>query len=251
MDVGPIQVLVFGFDSTDKMRGQIMQELTRLRTRGLVRVIDVLLAKKEPSGEIRALEVGGLTAAEKAQFGRVVQGLLGSAALTANASAPATGIEMLDASLQSVGLSAGDIARAANALPPGKAIGILMFEHTWAIPLRDAIRSVGGIPLTQGFVTHEALALVGREVQAAAEARQALELTEAIQAVAVLEAMAAIEQAERIKSAVAADVLRTLIAAKMIEEAAVQEAIEVLRTARLIEDQSLLEAAQKVSQSRA
>ncbi len=157
---------------------------------------------------------------------------------------------MLDASLQSVGLSAADIVRAANALPPGKAIGILMFEHTWAIPLRDAIRSVGGIPLTQGFVTHEALALVGREVQAAAEARQALELTQAIQAVAVLEAMAAVEQAERIKSAVAADVLRTLVAAKMIEDAAVQEAIDVLLAARLIENQALLEASTKVAQAK-
>jgi uncharacterized membrane protein len=250
MDVGPIQVIVFGFDTTDKMRGQILQELTRLRTRGLIRVIDILLAKKEPSGEIRAMEMEGLTAAEKRDFGRVVQGLLTAGGSTSSAVQPASGVEMLDASLQSVGLSAADIVRAANALPPGKAIGILMFEHTWAIPLRDAIRSVGGIPLTQGFVTHEALALIGREVQAAAEARQALELTEAIQAVAVLEAMAAIQEADRIKSAIAADVLRTLVAAKMIEDAAVQEAIDVLLAARLIEDQALLEASQKVSQAR-
>jgi len=251
MDVGPIQVIVFGFDTTDKMRGQILQELTRLRTRGLIRVIDILLAKKELSGEIRALETEGLTAAEKAQFGQVVQRLITAGGSPSSAGQPASGVEMLDASLQSVGLSAAEIARAANALPPGKAIGILMFEHTWAVPLRDAIRSAGGIPLTQGFVTHEALALVGREVQAAAEARQALELTQAIQAVAVLEAMAAVEQAERIKSAVAADVLRTLVAAKLIEEAAVQEAIDVLLTARLIEDQALLEASQKVSRAKA
>jgi len=251
MDVGPIQVIVFGFDTTDKMRGQILQELTRLRTRGLIRVIDILLAKKEPSGEIRALEMEGLTPAEKRGFGRVVQGLLTAGGSASNTIQPASGVEMLDASLQSVGLSAADIVRAANALPPGKALGILMFEHTWAIPLRDAIRSVGGIPLTQGFVTHEALALIGREVQAAAEARQALELTQAIQAVAILEAMAAVQQAERIKSAVAADVLRTLVAAKMIEEAAVQEAIDVLLAARLIEDQALLEASKKVSQARA
>jgi uncharacterized membrane protein len=250
MDVGPIQVIVFGFDTTDKMRGQIMQELTRLRTRGLIRVIDILLAKKEPTGEIRAMEIEGLTAAEKRDFGRVVQGLLTAGGSASSAVQPTSGVEMLDASLQAVGLSAADIVRAANALPPGKAIGILMFEHTWAIPLRDAIRSVGGIPLTQGFVTHEALAMVGREVQAAAEAAQALELTQAIQAVAVLEAMAAVEQAERIKSAVAADVLRTLVAAKMIEEAAVQEAIDVLLAARLIEDQALLEASQKVTQTK-
>ncbi len=250
MDVGPIQVIVFGFDTTDKMRGQIIQELARLRTRGLIRVIDILLAKKEPSGEIRALEMEGLTSAEKGEFGRVVQGLLTAGGSAPGAAKPASGVEMLDASLQSVGLSATDIARAANALPPGKAIGILMFEHTWAVPLRDAIRSAGGIPLTQGFVTHEALALVGREVQAAAEARQAIELTEAIQAVAVLEVMAAIEQAERLKSAVAADVLRTLVAARMIEEAAVQQAIGVLVEARLIEDQALREASQKVAQSK-
>jgi hypothetical protein len=38
MSVGPIQVFIFGFDSTDKLKGEALNELFRLRTRGLVRI---------------------------------------------------------------------------------------------------------------------------------------------------------------------------------------------------------------------
>ena len=64
---------------------------------------------------------------------------------------------------------------------PGKAFGVLMFEHTWAIPLRDAIRRAGGVPLAQGFLTPEALVMVGEELQAIAEAERTIEVAQIVQ----------------------------------------------------------------------
>ncbi len=52
-----------------------------------------------------------------------------------------------------------------------------MFEHTWAIPLRDAIRRAGGVPLAQGFLTPEALIMVGEELRAIAEAERTIEVS--------------------------------------------------------------------------
>ena len=58
-------------------------------------------------------------------------------------------------------------------LHPGKAFGVLMFEHTWAIPLRDAIRRAGGSPSPRGF-SLQTLVMVGRELRAIAEAERPL-----------------------------------------------------------------------------
>jgi hypothetical protein len=40
-----------------------------------------------------------------------------------------------------------------------------MFEHTWAIPLREAIRRAGGVPRAQGFLTRDVLMMVGKELE--------------------------------------------------------------------------------------
>ena len=44
MTIGPIQVIAFSFDRTDQFRGEVLDELGRLRGRGLIRLIDLLLA---------------------------------------------------------------------------------------------------------------------------------------------------------------------------------------------------------------
>ena len=54
MTVGPIQVIVFGFDRTDQFRGEVLEELASLRGRGLLRLIDLLVAVKESDGESSA-----------------------------------------------------------------------------------------------------------------------------------------------------------------------------------------------------
>ena len=89
-----------------------------------------------------------------------------------------------------------------------------MFEHTWAIPLAAAIRRAGGVPLAQGFVTPEALVMVGEELNAIAEAETAIEVSEIVKSAAILDTLATLEEAEAIKTAIAADVLRTLAVAE-------------------------------------
>ncbi|MCJ7512917.1 MAG: hypothetical protein MUO23_08100 [Anaerolineales bacterium] len=248
MSIGPIQVFVFGFDSTDKLKGEALQELFRLRTRGIVRIIDIMFAKKEADGQIRALEMEGLTPSEKAELGSVVRGLIGKGATSPTGAQAVAKADLLDASLQSVGLSIADFTRALEALPVGKAIAVLILEHTWAGPFRDALRKAGGVPLTQGYLTAEALQLVGREIQAVTEAEQSIELAEAIKGVAVLDILATMEAADRMKTAIAADVLRTLVVAQMIEEEAVDEAIDTLVAAGYIEEQARLQASQRAAE---
>jgi hypothetical protein len=123
-----------------------------------------------------------------------------------------------------------------------------MFEHTWAIPLRDAIRRAGGVPLVQGFITQEALVMVGKELRAIAEAERTIEVAEIVQSAAILNTLATLQEAEAIKTAIAADVVRTLALAELIEEAAVTEAIETLAEAGLLEAKYLDEAVKAEAQ---
>jgi len=124
---------------------------------------------------------------------------------------------------------------------------VLLFEHTWAIPFRDAIRRAGGRGLAQGFITPEGLMAVGTEIEAIAEAELAIEVSEAVRGAAMLDALVAIEEGEQIKAAVAADVVRTLVVADLIEEAAVEQALEALVAADMIERKALESAEMKVA----
>jgi uncharacterized membrane protein len=249
MTVGPVQIIIFGFDRIDQFHGQIVEELGKLRGRGLIRLIDIFLAVKDASGEVKAKEMTGLTEEETVEFGNVVGKLLGlSDVNTADASAEA--IERtLAAASHSIGLDYQGIRNVVENLPPGKAFGVLMFEHTWAIPLRDAIRSAGGFPMAQGFMTPETLIMVGEELKAIAEAEMVIEVSQIVKNAAILDTLATLEEAEAIKTAIAADVIRTLAIAEIIEEAAVEEAIEALEAANLLEAKYVEEAARLEAQN--
>jgi uncharacterized membrane protein len=245
MAVGPIQVIVFGFDRTDQFRGEVLEELANLRGRGLIRLIDLFLAIKQPNGEVMATEMNDLTEEETVEFGRVIGKLLGlSEAEAGDASAEAVE-NTLAAASKSVGLDYTGLRQLVEDLQPGKAFGVLMFEHTWAIPLRDAIRRTGGFPLAQGFLTQESLMMVGAELEAIAQAERTIEVAQIIQSAAILDTLATLSEAEAIKTAIAADVVRTLAVANLIEETAVNEAIETLAAANLLEAKYLEAASQE------
>ncbi len=125
-----------------------------------------------------------------------------------------------------------------------------MFEHTWAIPLRDAIRRAGGVPLAQGFITPEALLMVGEELRVIGEAERTIEVAQIVQSAAILDTLATLEQAEALKTAIAADVVRTLALAELIEEDAIAEAIETPAVAGLLEAEYLEAAVKAINKKR-
>jgi uncharacterized membrane protein len=251
MTVGPVQVIIFGFDRTDQFRGEVLDELANLRGRGLIRLIDLFLAVKNPSGEVNAAEMNDLSEEESVEFGQVIGKLLGVTELDAGEASAEVIERTLAAASHSVGLDYNGLHQVVEDLIPGKAFGVLMFEHTWAIPLREAIRRAGGIPLAQGFLTQESLVMVGEELQAIADAERTIEVAQIVKSAAILDTLATLQEAEAIKTAIAADVVRTLTIANLIEEEAVAEAIETLAAANLLETKYLEEASQEDEQEAA
>jgi hypothetical protein len=54
-----------------------------------------------------------------------------------------------------------DLWSATEAIPPGGAAAVALLEHRWAIPLRDAIRAAGGVPVADAWLAPEDLASIG------------------------------------------------------------------------------------------
>ena len=76
MTIGPVQLLVLGFDKPD-FRGEIIEEFERLRENDTVRVIDALVVFKDAEGDVAVLKGSQLSKDEAEEFGAVVGGLLG------------------------------------------------------------------------------------------------------------------------------------------------------------------------------
>jgi Family of unknown function (DUF6325) len=144
-EYGPVQILVVGFEGTS-FRGEILPELARLRDRKLIRLLDLVVVAKGLDGEIVQVETTDLGPAQAEGFGTVARALLGIPG--DEVSAPGgdepipTGSLLDDEAMWSV----------PDTIPTGVTAAVALIEHLWAVPLRDAIRRAGGIPLADRWI---------------------------------------------------------------------------------------------------
>jgi uncharacterized membrane protein len=175
MAIGPIQLLAIGFKHPD-FQGEILEEIERLRQSDTVRLVDSLTVYKDADGEVAALEVGNLQPDEEVEYGAMVGALIGlgmggeeGAVAGAEAGAEVAaedGFEVFDSE------EAWDVM---EAIPNDSAAAILLIEHHWAVPLRDAIARAGGFRLTEGFIDPLDLVAIGFLTAEEGDAHAALE----------------------------------------------------------------------------
>jgi hypothetical protein len=120
MALGPIEILVIEFPGS-KFTGEIVPELEKLIANDTISIIDGLLVKKDENGDVTFVEFDEL-------------------GINDDASRLAGVVDQLDALI-----SDEDVEEWAAALAPGNSEAILVFEHTWAKPFRDAVVRSGGI----------------------------------------------------------------------------------------------------------
>lgn len=159
MELGPVQLMVIGFDHHD-FHGTIAAELARLGDQGLIRVLDAMIVSKGPDGVVTAVEVSELEIDEAEELGAVVGALIGFGAggeegaelgAALGAAAGADGHLLDDLDLVDV---LGDI-------PPDSAAAVILIEHKWSAPLRDAIVEANGVPIIDMWVHPLDLVAIG------------------------------------------------------------------------------------------
>jgi len=144
--MGPVQVLVVGV-AAPNFSGAVLEELTRLREAGIVRLVDVLLVSRSQDGTFHTVEP---PAGFPADLGQVAARFLGRIADDGDQAVGAMGVA------GAVGDDAADLPAwtwsLADVVPAGSAAAVALLEHIWAAPLREAIQQAGGVPLQEAWL---------------------------------------------------------------------------------------------------
>jgi uncharacterized membrane protein len=168
MAIGPVQLVVLGFNHPE-FHGEIIAELERLRESDTVRVIDALAVYKDAAGELEVEHLSNLSTDEAIELGSKVGALVGlgidgedamEAGAAVGAAASADGIDVFS----------GQEWDVLEDIPNDSAAALLLLEHHWAIPFRDAVMRAGGFRISDGFVSPLDLVAIG--LLSAEEARE-------------------------------------------------------------------------------
>jgi hypothetical protein len=182
--LGPVQLIVLGFNHPNFHR-EIIDALERLGEGDAIRVIDALAVHKDADGEIEVTPLSNLTLDEAVELGSKVAALIGldiegetgiGAGMEAGVGAGMeAGVEAgMEAGVEA-GMEAGVEAGAQGVhdfsaqeawdvladIPNDSAAVLILLEHHWAVPLRNAIARAGGFRLSDGFISPLDLVAIG------------------------------------------------------------------------------------------
>jgi hypothetical protein len=131
--LGPVDYLVVEFpaDKAD-FSGAMTVELTSLIERGLVRVLDLLVLRKDLDGSVSADELHEL---DETEVGELLA---------------------LESELGML-LAEQDVAEIGAVLEPGAVAAVLVYENRWAGPFASAVRRSGGQLVAEGRIPTQAL----------------------------------------------------------------------------------------------
>lgn len=129
LDVGPIDYLALEFPGS-RLRGQGLAALLDLVERGIIRILDLRVARRTEDGDVVALALSDLDhdgSLDLAVFEGVGSGLLDDE----------------------------DLSEGVALVAPGSAVGLIVYENTWAGPFVTAMRDVGAHVIASGRIPVE------------------------------------------------------------------------------------------------
>ena len=131
--LGPVDYLVVEFPA-DKANfsGEMATQLGSLVDRKLIRVLDLLLLRKELDGSVEVAELHELAAVDVGE------------------------LLALEADLAML-LAEEDVKAIGGALEPGSIAAVLVYENSWAGPFASSVRRSGGQLVASGRIPTQAL----------------------------------------------------------------------------------------------
>ena len=116
--IGPVSCAVFGFPGSN-FTGEIAPALAELVDKGTIRVLDLVFAMKDKDGNVAVLELEDLDPDKRAPWQAVGEAQAGL-------------------------LNDDDVDAIADALEPGDAAALLVWEDVWAARFANAVRNADG-----------------------------------------------------------------------------------------------------------
>jgi hypothetical protein len=130
-DMGPVDYVLIEFPD-GQPKGQAAPLLLDLVDRGVIRILDLMFISKDKDGTTTAMEVADIDADGTPDF-------------------------MVFEGARSGLLGEEDKDEASNAMEPGTAALLIVFENRWAAPFAKAMREAGGQLVAFGRIPIQAL----------------------------------------------------------------------------------------------
>lgn len=139
MTLGPLEYTVIGFKGND-FHGEIADEILRVVESGTIALVDVLFITKDSDGDVAVIELDNTEDPRFAGFAPLISELGGL-------------------------LTPEDIDQLAESLPVDTSGLVLLFEHRWAVRIKEAIGAAGGFLISRETIPPEILEMVNTELE--------------------------------------------------------------------------------------
>ena len=142
MTLGPLECTVIGFEG-NKFTGRVADEVARVVESGTISLVDVVFVTKDAGGDVAILELDNKDDPRFAGFAPMLKGLTGL-------------------------LTEDDIETIAVKLPENTSALVLLFEHKWAVHIKEAMEAAGGFLVSRDTISPEVLEELNAELATAA-----------------------------------------------------------------------------------
>jgi hypothetical protein len=142
MTLGPLEYTVIGFRK-GTFDGSIAREIGKVVDQNIIRIVDIVFIDQDAQGNTVVLEIDAKEDPAFESFAPILQNRMGL-------------------------FTPEDIETLAESLPPETSALAILFEHRWAVDIKDAIGNAGGFLVARAVIPPEILEEVSAEIDAAA-----------------------------------------------------------------------------------
>jgi hypothetical protein len=142
MTLGPLEYTVIGFEGNN-FDGSIADEIARVVESGTIALVDLVFVGRGEDGHVRVVELDNKEDPRFASFAPMLEGLTGL-------------------------LTEEDIEAIAEDLEPDQSALVIMFEHRWAVRIKEAMGAAGGFLIARETIRPESLEMLNAELEAEA-----------------------------------------------------------------------------------
>jgi hypothetical protein len=140
--LGPLEYIVLGFEG-NKFDGSIAREIEKVVANKTISLVDVVFVGRDGDGNAIVLELDNKDDPRFASFSNVLADRMAL-------------------------FTEEDVMGIAEALPPNTSGLAMLFEHRWAVDVKEAIQNAGGFLVTRAVIPPEIVEEVSEELDRAA-----------------------------------------------------------------------------------
>ena len=142
MTLGPLEYTVVGFAGAE-FDGTIADEISRVVDSGAIRIVDAVMIAKDADGNAAVIELDFKDDPRFASFSSLLAGTVGL-------------------------FTEDDVLALAESIPADMAALAILFEHRWAVRIKEAMEAKNGFLISRSVIAPEIVEEIAAELEAGA-----------------------------------------------------------------------------------